>query len=211
MQYSVLEAGRQRAVDRADKLAFITPERNWTFAQFGEFINRIAQGLQSLGIGREDRVAILTKHTLECVALIAAAQRVGAVCMPVNWRLAPPEIAYILEHGDAKIFRNPGGRVTDQALEALVLGVHLLNVNRVLVVPHTRCAMASSTLEQVRERVGASAGQDVSWQSFGMVSDQRAALADDVHRVVSHPLIPDTVKVAGFIYDVDTGLLERQI
>lgn len=103
MQYSVLEAGRQRAVDRADKLAFITPERNWTFAQFGEFINRIAQGLQSLGIGREDRVAILTKHTLECVALIAAAQRVGAVCMPVNWRLAPPEIAYILEHGEAKL------------------------------------------------------------------------------------------------------------
>ena len=48
-----------------------------------------------------------------------------------------------LDHGDAKIFRNPGGRVTPQALEALVLGVHLLNVRRILVVPHTRCAMAS--------------------------------------------------------------------
>ena len=42
-----------------------------------------------------------------------------------------------LHHGDAKIFRNPGGRVTPQALEALVLGVHLLNVDRILVVPHT--------------------------------------------------------------------------
>src|SRR6478735_9426370 len=57
-----------------------------------------------------------------------------------------------LKPGDAKIFRNPGGRVTEQALEALVLGVHLLNVKRILVIPHTRCAMASSTLEQVRER-----------------------------------------------------------
>src|SRR5204863_4686830 len=84
-----------------------------------------------------------------------------------------------LKAGDAKIFRNPGGRVTDQALEALVLGVHLLNVKRVLVVPHTKCAMASSSQEQLRERVGASAGADASWQRFSVVTDQAAALRDD--------------------------------
>jgi carbonic anhydrase len=116
-----------------------------------------------------------------------------------------------LSPGDAKIFRNPGGRVTDQALEALVLGVHLLNVNRILVIPHTRCAMASATQDELRERVGASAGQDASWQNFGVVADQRAALADDVHRVTSHPLIPDSVAVGGFLYDVDTGLLEHVV
>ena len=114
-----------------------------------------------------------------------------------------------LKPGDAKIVRNPGGRVTDQALEALVLSAHLLQVKRILVVPHTRCAMASSTLEEMRERVGASAGQDVSWQTFSVVSDQRAALADDVHKVRAHPLIPDTVEVGGFVYDVDTGRLEQ--
>lgn len=116
-----------------------------------------------------------------------------------------------LDRGDAKIFRNPGGRVTPQALEALVLSVHLLNVDRILVVPHTRCAMASSTLEQIRERVGASAGQDVSWQQFSMVADQSAALHEDVRSVVSHPLIPDSVEVGGFVYDVDTGLLARHV
>ena len=116
-----------------------------------------------------------------------------------------------LSPGDAKIFRNPGGRVTDQALEALVLGVHLLNVQRILVVPHTRCAMASATQDELRERVGASAGQDASWQNFGVVADQRAALADDVHRVTSHPLIPESVAVGGFLYDVDTGLLDRVV
>lgn len=115
-----------------------------------------------------------------------------------------------LKPGDAKIFRNPGGRVTPQALEALVLGVHLLNVNRILIIPHTRCAMASSTLEQVREKVGAAAGQDVSWQPFSMVPDQVAALEDDVHKVVAHPLIPDSVLVGGFLYDVDTGLLDQK-
>jgi carbonic anhydrase len=113
--------------------------------------------------------------------------------------------------GDAKIFRNPGGRVTPQALEALVLGVHLLRVERILVIPHTRCAMASSTLKELRERVGASAGLDATWQPFNVVEDQRAALEDDVHAVRSHPLIPDTVKVGGFLYDVDTGLIEQLV
>lgn len=116
-----------------------------------------------------------------------------------------------LKPGDAKIFRNPGGRVTEAALEALVLGVHLLNVKRVLVVPHTRCAMASASLDELRARVGESAGQDASWQTFGVVEDQRAALEDDVRKVRAHPLIPDTVEVGGFIYDVDTGLLDQVI
>ena len=116
-----------------------------------------------------------------------------------------------LSPGDAKIFRNPGGRVTAQALEALVLGVHLLNVRRILVVPHTRCAMASSTLDELREQIGASAGQDASWQTFAVVEDQEAALEDDVRSVRAHPLIPDSVQVGGFVYDVDTGLLTHRV
>ena len=116
-----------------------------------------------------------------------------------------------LRAGDAKIFRNPGGRVTPQALEALVLGVHLLNVRRILIVPHTKCAMASSSLHELRQRVGESAGQDASWQTFGVVEDQEAALADDVRIVRSHPLIPGSVEVGGFLYDVDTGLLDQRV
>jgi carbonic anhydrase len=116
-----------------------------------------------------------------------------------------------LKPGDAKIFRNPGGRVTPQALEALVLGVHLLKVERILVVPHTRCAMASASEQELRDRVGASAGADASWQSFHVVEDQEAALRDDVQKVRSHPLIPDTVLVGGFLYDVDTGRLDRKV
>ncbi|HEY1135533.1 MAG TPA: carbonic anhydrase [Nocardioides sp.] len=116
-----------------------------------------------------------------------------------------------LKAGDAKIFRNPGGRVTPQALEALVLGVHLLNVDRILVVPHTRCAVASNSETELRDRVSASAGVDAAWQNFSVVTDQRATLAEDVHRVTSHPLVPATVKVGGFIYDVDSGLLEQVV
>ena len=113
-----------------------------------------------------------------------------------------------LSPGDAKIFRNPGGRVTTQALEALVLGVHLLQVERVLIVPHTRCAMTSS-LDELRAKVAESSGQDASWQNFGVVTDQEGTLRDDVRRVRAHPLIPGTVAVGGFLYDVDTGLLAQ--
>jgi carbonic anhydrase len=116
-----------------------------------------------------------------------------------------------LKPGDAKIFRNPGGRVTEQALEALVLGVHLLNVRRILVVPHTRCAMTANTEEQLQEKIGALAGLDASWHRFHVVEDQRAALAQDIRMVRSHPLIPDEVLVGGFVYDVDTGLLDQVV
>jgi carbonic anhydrase len=113
--------------------------------------------------------------------------------------------------GDAKIFRNPGGRVTDQALEALVLATHLLNVDRVMVVPHTRCAVATHTEDELRARVAESAGTDVAWQRFHVIDDQISALQLDVHRVRTHPLVPERVKVGGFLYDVDTGLLTQHV
>jgi carbonic anhydrase len=116
-----------------------------------------------------------------------------------------------LTHGDAKIFRNPGGRVTDAALEALVLGVHLLGVERVLVIPHTRCAMTRFSENELREKITELSGQDAWWQHFHVVPDQHAALVEDVHRVTSHPLIQGRAQVGGFLYDVDTGRLAQLV
>jgi len=114
-----------------------------------------------------------------------------------------------LAPGDAKILRNPGGRVTDQVLVALVLGATLLKVDRVLVIEHTRCAMASATEDELRARVGSEVGTDASWMSLGVIDDQLAALRGDVAKVRSHPLIPPGTLVGGFIYDVDTGRLRQ--
>ena len=113
-----------------------------------------------------------------------------------------------LKPGDAKIFRNPGGRVGSSALEALVLATHLLGVERILVVPHTRCAMASNSEAELRERVGAGAGKDASWMTFHAIEDQKRALREDLAKVRTHPLIAEGTLVGGFVYDVDTGLLE---
>src|SRR3954447_1469798 len=50
-----------------------------------------------------------------------------------------------LEPGDAKIIRNPGGRLTPSALEGIILGVRRLGVRRVMRVAHTRCAVADNS------------------------------------------------------------------
>ncbi|KAA1416844.1 carbonic anhydrase [Nocardioides humilatus] len=116
-----------------------------------------------------------------------------------------------LKPGDAKILRNPGGRVDDLTLDALVISVHMLNVSRIMVVPHTRCAVASNSEATLRERLDNATGLDTSWLTLPVTDGQEVSLAGDVQRVKAHPLIPDTVTVGGFIYDVDTGLLQQLV
>src|SRR5688572_2753793 len=70
-----------------------------------------------------------------------------------------------LRAGDAKIIRNAGARVTDDALRSLALAVNLLGVTRVCVVQHTECAMVGSTDEQLQARITAASGVDAShWE-----------------------------------------------
>ena len=116
-----------------------------------------------------------------------------------------------LTFGDAKILRTPGGRVTASALAGCVAGVHLLKVDRILVIPHSRCAMAAADDDVIIERIRAASGADASWIQFGASSDQRQTLQRDVDRIRRHPLIGDRAAVGGFYYDVDTGLLERWV
>ena len=103
MAETVLDTLRRHARERGAHIAYWTPARTWSFAELDEASSRIAQGLTGLGIGAGDRVACLTKFTADCVALVIGANKIGAVCMPVNWRLAPPEIEYIVNNGNAKL------------------------------------------------------------------------------------------------------------
>ncbi|WP_298750831.1 carbonic anhydrase [uncultured Serinicoccus sp.] len=151
-----------------------------------------------------------TEHAAELEGFDGVARAGVAIVTCMDSRIQPLQMLG-LTHGDAKIFRNPGGRVTDAALEALVLGVHLLGVRRILVVPHTRCAMTSKTENELRETISELTGIDAWFQRFHVVPDQEAALAEDVHRVTSHPLIQDRAEVGGFRYDVDTGRLTQLV
>jgi carbonic anhydrase len=116
-----------------------------------------------------------------------------------------------LAKGDAKIMRNAGGRVTEDVLRTLVLAVHLLGVDRVLVVEHTECKMASATDEQVHEAILEASGIDTRSLEFRTMDDQLATLADDVQKVRSSPYLPKSVVVGGFLYDVRTGRLREVV
>lgn len=112
--------------------------------------------------------------------------------------------------GDVKILRNAGARVTDDVLRTLILAGYLLGVHRVLVMPHTDCRMAGTSEVAIHEGIAAEYGVDTRSLEFHTVQDQRAALARDVQRIRSHPLLPPGIVVGGAIYCVTTGLLEPQ-
>ena len=110
--------------------------------------------------------------------------------------------------GDAKILRSPGGWVAPWTMTGLVLAVQLLHVERVMIIPHTRCAM-SGTDEALHQSIAERNGLDATWLSFGASPDQMNRLKQDVSAVLAHPLIKNRAVVGGFMYDVDTGLLEQ--
>lgn len=114
-----------------------------------------------------------------------------------------------MKSGDAKILRNAGARVTEDVLRTLVLATHLLNVSRILVMPHTDCRMASGSEEEVHEAIRQSSGVDTRSIEIRTVKDQRAALEVDVLRIKSFPFLPKGIEVMGAIYDVKSGLLEK--
>jgi len=131
-----------------------------------------------------------------------------AVVTCMDSRLQPLEMIGLFL-GEAKILRTPGGHVTADALAGCALAVNLLQVDRILVISHTRCAMASADEDEIRRQVEASSGLDASAHTFGADPNQLEHLRADVAMVAQHPLIAGRAQVGGFHYDVDTGLLAQ--
>jgi carbonic anhydrase len=112
-----------------------------------------------------------------------------------------------MRSGDAKILRNAGARVTEDVIRTLVLATYLLNVNRILVMPHTDCAMARGDESDIHALINEKHGVDTRSLEFRTTNDQEGALAEDVNRIRAYPLLRDGVTVAGAIYDVKTGTI----
>jgi len=109
--------------------------------------------------------------------------------------------------GDVKILRNAGARVTEDVLRTLLLATYLLEVDRVLVMPHTRCKMVGTAEEDIHALIADEYGVDTRSMEFRTVQDERAALGRDLRRIRSFPLLPADLVVGGAVYDVDTGEL----
>ncbi|MDH3232921.1 MAG: long-chain fatty acid--CoA ligase [Alphaproteobacteria bacterium] len=93
----------RRARLDGQKTAIICSGRRLTFAEFDALVAQMAGLLAAKGIERGDRLAVLMKNGMASCALYHAAARLGAVLCPINWRLAGPEIAFILEHSEARL------------------------------------------------------------------------------------------------------------
>lgn len=114
-----------------------------------------------------------------------------------------------LDVGEAAVLRTPGGRLTPSALTGLVVATHLLGVDRILVVAHTGCAMASGSDADVAEKVRRADGTDLSGMVLGSTSDQLAGLRHDVAMVRSHPHLD--ALVGGFLLDLPSGRLDHLV
>src|SRR5438477_2933297 len=94
---------RDRAKNRGDALAFEFEGRQTSFAEFDVKTNRVANALIALGITPGQRIAYLGKNSDIYFELLMGAMKANVVMAPVNWRLAGPEIAFIVEDCGAPV------------------------------------------------------------------------------------------------------------
>ncbi|MER7178676.1 long-chain fatty acid--CoA ligase [Streptomyces hyaluromycini] len=88
---------------RPDAVAVVQDERQLTVRELHERVNQLAAGLSELGVGRGDIVGLLLYNRPEFLELVYAVNRIGAVFLPLNYRLSEDEWQYILDHARAKV------------------------------------------------------------------------------------------------------------
>ena len=121
---------RVHANERPEQTAmvYVNDGRSWTFAAMDTEANRVAQALLAEGIEPQDRIAYLDKNTPEYFLYLFGGAKINAVSVAVNWRLAPPEMEYILNNSEAGILL-----VGEEFLE--VLGkMTLTHITKIIVL-----------------------------------------------------------------------------
>jgi len=147
-----------------------------------------------------------------------------AILTCMDARLDPAKYAGLAE-GDAHVIRNAGGRASDDAIRSLIISYKLLGTREWFVIHHTDCGMETFSDDILRGLLASSlktASVDATgWHDSGegpgsteanyidwlTISDKEKSLVEDVQRIRNHPLVPDTIPVYGYIYDVKTGKL----
>jgi acyl-CoA synthetase (AMP-forming)/AMP-acid ligase II len=113
-----------------DRVALICRDESRTYRQFDARVSRLARALQASGVGAGDRLAVLMGNSLEMVETIFAGWRIGAILVPVNFRLVASEVQYVLSDSSASVI------VADKAYLPLIEDVRpeLPDLRRVIIV-----------------------------------------------------------------------------
>jgi carbonic anhydrase len=173
-------------------------------------------------------------EVLSANAAYAATFTKGALALPparrftvltcMDARLDPAKFVGLAE-GDAHVIRNAGGRATDDALRSLIISYKLLGTKEIFVIHHSDCGMLffdddtiAGLLEQSLETAqltatgfvdvgkgpGSSEGRFIKWHT---IANQELSVIQDILRIRGSSLIPKTIPIYGFVYDVKTGKL----
>ncbi|MCU4186594.1 AMP-binding protein [Acidiferrimicrobium sp. IK] len=106
---------RRHAHLRADHAAIRTGGRTVTFAELDRRIDRAASALAAAGVGPGDRVALLMANRLEWIDALGGINRMGAIAVPINFRLVGPEVAFLLADSGTKVVVVDGERAPTAA------------------------------------------------------------------------------------------------
>ena len=107
----------QAAFKWPHKTALVFEGRRWTYLQWNRLVNKTAHAFRAAGIAKGDKVAFLTHNLPEQVTGFYALMKIGAVPVPINYRLAANEIKYIVDDSKARIL------VFEEALRAPVAAI----------------------------------------------------------------------------------------
>lgn len=113
-----------------------------------------------------------------------------------------------LRPGDAHMIRNAGGIATEDAIRSLLVSHHLLDTQEFIIINHTDCGLLKIKEHELRQRLTEKMGVTASEPSnFYGFDDLELNVRQQVQKVKSHPWIPKSIPVRGFVYDVTTGRL----
>jgi long-chain acyl-CoA synthetase len=101
--YTLYNVFKRNARSDGNRLAFISGEEKVTYREVLEKVDRLAFGLSGIGLRKGDRIGVLAQNSLEYVYLYGAAAKLGAIMLPMNWRLSSQEVEYILSDGSPKV------------------------------------------------------------------------------------------------------------
>src|ERR1700730_9265286 len=103
--------------------------------------------------------------------------------------------------------RHVGGRESHDSIRSLVISEQLLGTNTVVVIHHTDCGMLTFSNDDLRAKIKQDLHANADHIDFLPFKDLEQSVRDDVATIKSSPLIPDSIEVSGFIYDVKSGKL----
>lgn len=84
-----------------DKEALVYGDKRFTYQQLNERVNRLANHLTELGLGKGDKISALFFNCNQIIEIYYACAKIGAIAVPLNFRLTPPEMQYILQDSDS--------------------------------------------------------------------------------------------------------------